>query len=127
MELLPAFPDAEAVVMDLLAPLGTTVTSTPAEINGPLIRVQRVGGADDGITDRARIEVLCYHQTRPLATALASECRRLIGAAGCTVVGGVLIDRAYSEVAPVNEIYRNPDVRAVPAVYRFEWRRPRAS
>lgn len=127
MELLAAFPDAETVVMDLLASLGTTVTSTPAEITGPLIRVQRVGGADDGITDRARVEVLCYHTTRPLAVALASECRRRIAAAACTTVGTVLIDRAVPEVAPVNETYRNPDVRAVPAVYRFEWRRPRST
>ncbi len=127
MELLPAFPDAEAVVMDLLAAHGTTVTSTPAEITGPLIRVQRVGGADDGITDRPRIEVLCYHTTRPLAVALAAECRRTIAAAGCTQVGSVLIDRAFPEMAPSNEGYRNPDIRAVPAVYRFAWRRSRTA
>lgn len=124
METLPVFPDAELVVMDLLADLGTTVTATPETITGPMIRVQRVGGADDGITDRPRVEVVCYHSTRPLAQALAGLCRQRIAAAGGTLAGSVLIDRTAVESASLNDTYRNPDVRSVPAFYRLEWRRP---
>lgn len=127
MELLAAFPDAELVVMALLDDLASNGTTEPLEISGAFVRIQRVGGSDDGVTDRARVEVLCYHDTRPLAQALAVEVRRRISAAGCTVAGGALIDRAFPEVAPVHETYRNNDARAVPAVYRFEWRRPPSS
>lgn len=124
MQELPAFPDAELVVMALLADLATVVTSTPEGIAGPLVRVARIGGTDDGVTDYARVEVLCYHTTRPLSQVLATACRVRISAAGGTAAGGVLIDRAYPDVAPTHESYRNPDVRAVPGIYRFEWRRP---
>jgi hypothetical protein len=55
-ELAPGWADAEKVVMALLAPIARTVTSTPNPLVAPLIRVQRVGGSDDGITDHPRVE-----------------------------------------------------------------------
>lgn len=131
MELQESFPDAELVVMTLLEPLAPdrVVTSTPADLEEnpePTIRVQRIGGTDDGVTDRPRIEVACFAATRGAAQQLQQQCQRLVLAAGCTEVDGVLVDRAFTDTGPIQPPrYPNPDVRWVPAIYRFEWRRPR--
>ena len=130
LETLAAFPDAETVMMTLLAPLvavGRTGTSTPPDLeSGAFVRVQRVGGTDDGVTDRPRVEVACFASTRAAAQALQAECRRVILAAGATAVAGVLIDRAVTDTGPVTPPrWENLDVRWVPAFYRLEWRRPR--
>lgn len=139
MELLAAFPDAELVVMallELLAP-GRTVTSTPADLGAepvqPVIRVQRIGGNDDGITDRPRVEVSTFAATRGEAQQLQMQCQQRILAAGCTTVDldevdAVLIDTASTDTGPIQPPrYTNPDVRWVPAFYRFAWRRPAAT
>lgn len=127
VEQLPQYPDAEVVVMALLESLAPTVTSTPDTLTGPLIRVQRIGGADDGITDRPRIEVACYAPTRTAAHTLQQQCQQLILAARCTVVAGCLIDRTTTDTGPIQPPrYPNQDVRWVPAIYRMEWRRPPA-
>jgi hypothetical protein len=61
---LPPFPDAETVLLALLEPLAQTVTATPADLVAPLIRVQRVGGSDDGIIDYPRRGIACYGKDR---------------------------------------------------------------
>ncbi|MCA1191617.1 hypothetical protein [Saccharopolyspora sp. 6V] len=124
MELLAPWPDAEVVACDLLNPLAAAVTSTPEKIAPPLIVVERVGGGDDGITDRARIEVSILAATRRESWRLAREAQQLVLAASGEMVGGVLVDYAATESDPAQRDYENPDLRLVMAVYRLEFRRP---
>lgn len=111
---LPPFPDAETVVMALLEHIAPTVTATPAVLTPPLIRVQRVGGSDDGITDHPRIEIACYGKNRAQAWQLAEQCRQLVLGNVRTRVGGVLIDSARTDNPPTQVSYSTTeDMRQV--------------
>lgn len=123
MTVLAGFPDAELLVMDILAPIGTTVTATAETVTPPVIQVQRVGGADNGITDQPRVQVVCYGANRPAAWTLAEQARQRILAAGGTSVGGVFVDSTRTETPTVQRPDPNPDLRAVTAVYRLTYRR----
>jgi hypothetical protein len=121
---LPPFPDAEAVVMALLEHLAPTVTATPADLQPPLIRVQRVGGSDDHVTDRPRVEIACYGTNRTQAWGLAEACRTVILASPRTTVAGVLVDTARTDNPPTQVPYAtSEDTRRVVAYYRLAWRR----
>lgn len=123
---LPPFPDAETVLLALLEPLAPTVTATPADLVAPLIRVQRVGGSDDGITDYPRMEIACYGKDRAQAWQLAEQCRQLILGSVRTRVGGVLIDNARTDNPPTQVPYATTeDIRRVLGYYRLAWRRAR--
>lgn len=122
---LAAWPDAETVVMAMLTPIARTVTSTPNPMPTPIIRVQRVGGSDDRITDFPRIEVACFGENRAQAWDLAEQCRQTILASRATVVGGTLVDNATTDTPAQQIPYDDPDVRRVVAYYRLAWRRPR--
>jgi hypothetical protein len=50
-----------------LASIARTVTSTPNPLDPPIIRVQRIGGFDDGIADFPRVEVAAFGADRALA------------------------------------------------------------
>lgn len=101
---LGAFPDAETVMMTLLEPIAPTVTSTPAELNVPITRVQLVGGSDDGITDRPRMEVPCYGADRAKAWQLAERRRQVVlgsvRSEVATETARVLIDNAVPTTYP---------------------------
>jgi len=130
VSILVGFPDAELVVMDLLTPVGVTVTATSENLAPPVVVVQRVGGADDGVTDRPRVQVVCYGSTRPAAWALAEQARQIVLAAGGTAVTGtnvtnVFLDSTRTETPSVQLPDPNQSVRAVTAVYRLSYRRPR--
>lgn len=125
-QLLPAWPDAEAVALDILTPTGATVvTATDENLEPPVIQVARIGGSDDGVTDRPRVEVEVFGGTRAQAWQLTEECRQLIHATSGTTVNGVLCDRAVTETPAQGLPYPNPDVRRVVATYRLDFRRPR--
>lgn len=114
---------SHTVVMTLLAPIAPTVTSTPNPIEPPVIRVQRIGGSDDGVSDFPRIEVAAYGADRQQAWALAEQCRQAILASPRTVVGGQLVDNARTDTPAQQVPYDQPDVRRVVALYRLTWRR----
>lgn len=130
MTVLAPFPDAELVAMDLLAPLGATVTQTSEDLAPPVVQVQRVGGTDDGITDRPRVQVTYFGATRPLAWELAGQGRQLIQAARGTVVtgtnvpSGVFIDTTSTDVGGVQVPDPNRDIRKVIETYSLSYRRP---
>jgi hypothetical protein len=122
---LPNWPDAELVMIDLLAPVpGEVVTFTPASFAAPLVRVLRVGGEDDGITDYPQVEVTCFGATRPAAWSMAEQCRQIILASGGEAPGGVLIDFARTDTPAQQLPDPNPDLRVVTATYRLGMRRP---
>ncbi|MGW5720777.1 phage tail termination protein [Amycolatopsis sp. NPDC003865] len=124
---LGPWPDAETVVMAMLSPIARTVTSTPNPLPTPIIRVQRVGGSDDRITDFPRIEIACYGENRAQAWDLSEQCRQTILASRATLVAGVLVDNADTDTPAQQIPYDDPDVRRVVAYYRLAWRRPRNS
>lgn len=121
---LPPFPDAEAVLLALLESIAPTVTATPANLVPPLIRVQRVGGSDDGLTDYPRMEIVCYGKDRAQAWQLAEKCRQLVLGSARRRVGAVLIDSARTDNPPSQVPYAtSDDVRRVLSHYRLTWRR----
>jgi hypothetical protein len=130
MTVLAAFPDAELVAMDLLAPLAVTVTQTNENLTPPVVQVQRVGGTDNGITDRPRVQVTYFGATRPQAWALAGRGRQLVQAAAGTAVSGahvsgVFIDSTSTEAGGVQVPDPNRDIRKVIETYSLTYRRPR--
>jgi hypothetical protein len=103
---LPAFPDAELVMLDLLAPMvgGATVTHTDENLTAPCIQVQRIGGPNDGVTDQPTVQTSCFGATRQQAWELSRQVEQVVLAAtGTAVTGdyvtGVLIDSASTQTA----------------------------
>lgn len=129
----PGWPDPEAVVMELLSSVAATVQTLPpdlTELSTPVIRVLRIGGNDDGITDAPLMSVECFG-TGPdgydEARRMAEDCRQIILASGCTTVtvdgAAVLIDAARTATGPTELPYANPDLRRKPATYQLWFRR----
>lgn len=126
---LAPFPDAEKVVMDLLSSVGPTSTVTGAVVSPPAILIQRVGGTDDGVTDRPVVQVTCLGATRHDAWDMARQAQQVIlASAGTAVTGslvsGVLVDTARTVTPPDQIPDRNSALRPVAAQYRFGFRRP---
>lgn len=128
----PAYPDAELVMLDLLAPVaapGLTVTHTDEDLTPPAIRVARVGGTDDGVTDHAIVQTTCYGTTRQAAWALAELARQtVLGVTGGGVVTGdyvtdVCVDHTETVIAGRQLPYVNPDIRTVVTDHRIDLRR----
>jgi hypothetical protein len=125
---LAPYPDIELVMLDLLRPLGKTVTATDAVIDPPVVVVQRVGGTDDGVTDRPVVQITCLHTSRSAAWAMARQAQQIVLAAGGnavsgTYVTGVFIDSARTVTPPDQLTDRNANLRPVSAQYRLGLRR----
>lgn len=122
---LPAFPDAELLMVDLLAPLGVDVgVETPASFVR-FVRALRTGGTDDGITDSPILGVTTYAPTRAESQLLTRGVARLIAEAAATEVAGTLIDYTSVYTGPIEQPDQNPDIRAVTTYYVIEYRRPK--
>lgn len=116
-------------LLDQVAPADTV---TPEKITSPVIRVLRVGGSDNGITDMPRVEVSCYAATRNQAREMSEQCRQIILANKGRSVSmpdgsSVLLDNARTDTPPQQVPYDNPDLTRAQAYYRFALRRPRIS
>lgn len=131
------FADIEAAVITALAALpGVTrvSTTTPADLAGslPMIQVQRVGGADDLVTDTARVDVQTFTPTDPTnpnrgsAIQLAERVRAAVHALRHTAVGAVVIDTAETVVAPQWVDYADEHVTRFVGTYEFTLRAPSA-
>ncbi|GEL19360.1 phage tail termination protein [Pseudonocardia asaccharolytica] len=129
---LPPFPDAELLLLDLLEPIagdGTTVTHTDTDLAAPCVQVMRTGGRDDGVTDRARMQITCYGADRRAAWELSARVAQVVLAAGGTAVTGdyvtnVLIDSTATIIAGRELGQRNPDLRIVISEFWVSFRRP---
>lgn len=133
--LLKPYPDAEQVMLDLLDPFGDTVTATPpTQIPPGLIQVERIGGPDDGVTDRARVKVVCFGATRDTAWAMTRATQQAVLASGGTMVTGpatakeyprgVLIDLARTATPPKQVPESGRGSRQIETVYEIHLRRP---
>jgi len=131
MVLLAAFPPSARVVAGVLDGLGTVVGETSIDLQellaggGRVLRVRRVGGNDDRITDFARIDVRAYAASLSDAEETAELARqRLISGPSATPYG--VLDRAETEVGPQEIPSPDPDrYRIVSATYRTSLRRRR--
>lgn len=131
---LAPFPDAELVAMDLLDPFGDTVTATPTQLPPGLIQVERIGGADDGVTDRPLIRVTCFGVSRVAAWNMTRATQQAVLAAGGTMVTGsntaaeypkgVLIDKTRTASPPKQVPESGRGSRQIETVYEIHMRRP---
>lgn len=125
MPLLASFPKATRIVASLLTDLGTTggETSTALQSELPFIRVRRIGGTDDRVTDVARVDVRVYAEDLSDAATLSETIRqRLISGPAATTHG--VLDRAVTEVGPQEVPGPDPDhYRVVSTTYRVSVRR----
>lgn len=117
-----AYPDAETVVCALLADIAPTVTYRTETTPKPYIFVRRVGGSEDGVTDRPLMRIETLGESRAESNTLMSQVRTRILNAGCTNAGGALID-ATAEVSGGQQApYFNPEDRNIVSSYRFSFR-----
>lgn len=125
MPMLAAFPNVERVIAEVVAGLGTVgvETSTSLQDELPFIRVRRIGGTDDRVTDAARVDVRVYDGDLSAAKALAETIRqRLISGPAATAHG--VLDRAETEVGPQEVPGPDPDhYRVISTTYRVSVRR----
>jgi hypothetical protein len=118
----------ELVLLDLLAPIGPTVTSTGTDVPAGTIQVERIGGPDDGVTDRPRMQVTGFGRTRQHAWQIIGQCRQRILASGGTLVSGenvqnVFIDLARTATPPRQLPEFGRGARIVQAVFEIHVRR----
>jgi len=129
MPVLAAWPNAARIVAEVLAPVGTVVGETGLDLKSQLaggarvVRVRRIGGDDDRITDVARVDVDVYAVDLSVAEAGAEAARQLLISGPVATSRGIL-DRADTEVAPHEVPSPDPDAyRVVSATYRVSVRR----
>lgn len=121
------FPDAEQVAQDMLTDLGWACKWLPKELieHLPVIMVTRVGGTDDGVTDRAEIQVDVWHVDRSQAWALASRVRERVREFGYGgMVGDIYVDQAVLIQAGQQIPTEDPDDRVVTQLVRLDMRPP---
>jgi hypothetical protein len=119
------FPDAEAVVCDLLEQVAPTATQLDKGWDDvlPVIQVNRIGGRRDQITDVARIQVAVWASSRAEVRTLADDIDELILSAGNTRVNGVLIDWTEQSIAGQQVPDVDPDDRRIISTYQLAFRR----
>jgi hypothetical protein len=122
---LAPFPDVERAVGDLVADLGTPGSETNITLQStlPYIRIRRLGGSDDRITDAARVDVHVYDTDATNAKAIAETIRQRLISGPSTTTHGV-IDRVWTEVGPQTiPAADTANIRQVVATYRVSMRR----
>ncbi|MEV6321374.1 hypothetical protein AB0M45_09280 [Nocardia sp. NPDC051787] len=106
----------------LLSPIAPTVKAKRQGQPLPYNVVRRIGGAEDGITDRPIVRVDNYAATDEQAEQLKEACRERITESGCTLVGDALIDTAR-EVSGGHDIAApDPADHRQTAVYQLSFR-----
>jgi hypothetical protein len=124
MAVLAAFPDVERILGDLLGDLGTIGSETGIDLQErlPFIRVRRVGGTDDRVTDATRVDIDVYATDATAAKALTETIRqRLISGPSQTTYG--ILDRAWTESGPQTAPTDDQNIRRVITTYRISTRR----
>lgn len=123
----PGWPSAPKVLAAaLFEKFGSGSTRLPYPLDLPAVQVRRIGGTDDGVTDRARVDVVVIHNTEDEAETLAEQIRQFL-VNTCPIRGaGLLLDGATTEVAPYEAPYpdsSNPTRARFDAVYVVTSRR----
>ena len=122
------YPDVELVLIELLGQFVTGPqnigTSTPNTLSDvlPFVRVNRYGGPDDGVTDRAAVDVDSYAARRADAITLARTIHAFL-TAGPHKVGPNLIDLVTTQVGVVERPRVAGDIRRFGGTYTVSCRR----
>jgi hypothetical protein len=137
------FPNVEVLLCQALAGFGSTVTETPSDLQAALaggfvIRVARIGGPDDRISDLARVDVEVFAlqaagsylavgdcaedirqflTDRPIRVAVPDD--PLVPDVTTTYV----IDRVTTTTGPRDIPWADPNVRRLTATYLVRVRR----
>ena len=120
------FADLESLVVTYLeASTGIrTVTTLPAllETAMPIYRVTGIGGADDKITDRTRLNVESFAALRATSYDMAEVARQALRSMAHTLVSGWLIDTVETSARPTWVDYANDHVQRFIATYEITTR-----
>lgn len=134
---MSGFPDVEDALATLLGSIAgnpdNTGSETPTDLQARLavpsavfIRVNRVGGGDDGVTDYPTVDVDVFAARRSRAVTVAEEIRQFL-TAGPHYTDGALLDRVRTQTGPVERPWGDPKVRRWGATYTAESRRRRTT
>ncbi|WP_431980008.1 hypothetical protein [Streptomyces qinglanensis] len=82
------------------------------------------GGADDGVSTDAVLDLQAFAGTRGAMWVLADSAHESMLAAVGQYVGGLVIDSVSTDVAPGFVTYNNPAVRRAVGTYRLTRRAP---
>lgn len=125
-----SFPDLEQVAEDLAAPYGYACKFLPEDFDARIssgeavILVARVGGTDDGVTDRALIQVAVYGVDRPTAWDTSRAIQTSVQALQWGgQVGDVFVDSTSTAAGRIQVPDVDPDDRRVITIYQLEARR----
>lgn len=125
-----SFPDLEQAAEDMAAPLGYACKFLPDDFDARLERgeavilVARVGGKDDGVTDRALIQFAVYGQTRTIAWDTARALQTSVKALEYGgQVGDIWIDSTATAAGRIQVPDVDPDDRRVITIYQLDARR----
>ncbi|MET7773737.1 hypothetical protein [Nocardia sp. NPDC005366] len=119
---MPSYPNVHEVLITLLTPIVPTVKSRRPGQRLPYTVVRRVGGAEDGTTDRPIVRVDTYADTDEQAERLKEACRQVITESGGSEAGGVLIDTAREITGGQDAPALDPNDRKLTAVYQLSFR-----
>src|SRR6478752_4161142 len=127
-QLLSPYPDIELVLMDMLSSFGPTVTATGTTVPAGTILIERIGGPDNGVTDKPRVQISFFGDTRGAAWQLCRVAQQKMLASCGTLVSGqyvtnVLIDYAETATPPKQIPEQGRDSRIVQIVMEFHLRR----
>lgn len=100
-----------------------TVLPTDMKASAPVIRVRRIGGNADELTDFPRVAVDVYDNSYEAAAALAEDLRQVLLDRDKVRTSFGRIDRCDVEVGPIEIPFADPDVRHITATYRLATRR----
>jgi hypothetical protein len=121
------WPDPHIILMELLADLVDAPIVGPRlyenfQKDMPVIRVRKVGGSNDKITDFPRMSVDVYARTYPEASELAEAVRqRLLAYPHMTDAGR--LDRCEVEASPFEVPWSDDTLRYLTATYVITTRR----
>lgn len=121
------WPDPHIILMELLDDLTASPVVGPRlhkdfQDEMPIIRVRKVGGGNDKITDFPRMSIDVYARTYPEASQLAEAIRqRLLAYPHITTAGR--LDRCEVEASPFEVPWPDNTLRYLTATYVISTRR----
>jgi len=115
--------DTEAAVVALLADF-TPGTRTPVDLRDrlPYVRIYRIGGTDDGVTDAAQVAIDVFGVTRAEAWQVARTVQATMLDRPHATSAGV-VDRVRTATGPTEAPYTDTTIRLVTATYEVQTRR----
>jgi hypothetical protein len=98
-----------------------SVTDTTLSTKLTFVRVMRIGGQDDGVTDRAVVDIDVLAATRGQAWLVAERIRA--GLQPRTRAGAAIIDSVRTSVSPRQLPWSNDNIKRYSATYGITLRR----